>query len=245
MKKFKGSLAVLIGAASFGILSTFVKKAYSNGFSVGEITGIQTFFGMVILWILYLTIGSKADKTKFKQKTKKWKIVLSGFSTGAVSILYYKAVELIPASLAIVLLMQFIWISALLNFIFFKQLPTKRELLGVISILAATLLATGVFEAHFGQISFQGILYGLLAATAYALFILVNGRVGNDYPAITKSALMITGAFVFVFIIFQPTSIFQFQSNSLLHQFGIVLSLFGTILPHSFMHMGCQKQGFH
>lgn len=243
MDKFKGVLAVLFGAASFGLLSTFVKKAYAIGFSLGEVTGIQAFLGMVILWSLYFIVGKKSDKVKYPQKTKKWKIILSGFSTGAVSILYYKSVELVPASIAIVLLMQFIWISALLNFFIYRQLPTKRESIGIICVLAATLLATGVFEANFSDIPLLGIGFGLLAATAYAIFILVNGKIGNDHPTILKSALMITGAFIFVFSIFQPFSLFQFDHNFSIYRFGLVLSIFGTVLPPLLYAYGLPKTG--
>lgn len=243
MNKFKGALAVLIGAASFGILSTFVKKAYSIGYSLGEVIGVQVLFGMLLLWILNFTIGIKTDKANYPQKTKKWKIILSGFSTGAVSILYYKAVELIPASLAIVLLMQFIWISALLNFIIYRQLPEKREVIGIVCVLAATLLATGIFEANFVNISLPGVGFGLLAATAYAIFIIVNGKIGNDHPPIKKSALMITGAFILVFSVLQPFNLFHIRNDMNIYQFGIILSTFGTVLPPLLYAYGLPKTG--
>lgn len=243
MDKLKGVLAVFIGAASFGVLSTFVKNAYAAGFSLGEVTGIQAFLGMVILWGLHLILGGKKDSKNYPQISKKWKIMLAGISTGAVSILYYKTVELVPASIAIVLLMQFIWISALINFLVFKQKPTKWEAIGIVSILASTFLATGAFEDSFTAISPLGIVFGLLAATAYAFFIIVNGKVGNDHPPVVKSALMVTGAFLFVFIIFQPISIFDFSSDLSIYRYGIVLAIFGTVLPPFLFAYGMPKTG--
>jgi len=243
MDKFKGVLAVFIGAASFGILSTFVKNAYAAGFSLGEVTGIQAFLGMVILWSLHFILGGKKENKAYPQISKKWKIVLAGISTGAVSILYYKTVALVPASIAIVLLMQFIWISALINFLLFKQKPTKVEAIGIICILASTFLATGAFEDSFTDISPLGIVFGLLAATAYAFFIIVNGKVGNDYPPVLKSAMMVTGAFLFVFIVFQPISLFDFSGDLSIYRYGIVLSVFGTVLPPFLFAYGMPKVG--
>ncbi len=243
MGKFKGAIAVFVGAASFGILSTFVKKAYSSGYSLGEVTGIQAFLGMVILWCLHFVLNRKKNNPKYPQISKKWIILLSGFSTGAVSILYYKTVELVPASIAIVLLMQFIWISALINYLVFKQKPTRAEAIGILCILGATLLATGVFEDSFNSVSLIGIMYGILAATAYALFIIVNGKVGNDHPPVTKSALMVTGAFIFVFAIFRPFSLFDIENNISLYNFGILLALFGTVLPPLLFSFGMPKTG--
>jgi len=152
-------------------------------------------------------------------------------------------VALVPASIAIVLLMQFIWISALINFLLFKQKPTKVEAIGIICILASTFLATGAFEDSFTDISPLGIVFGLLAATAYAFFIIVNGKVGNDYPPVLKSAMMVTGAFLFVFIVFQPISLFDFSGDLSIYRYGIVLSVFGTVLPPFLFAYGMPKVG--
>ncbi|MFZ4863837.1 EamA family transporter [Sphingobacterium sp. Mn56C] len=232
MKRFQGALAVFLGAASFGVLSTFVKKAYGLGYSLGEVTGIQALMGMLFLWVLYLVYGKRLNtEGKYLKITPKWKIILSGFSTGMVSILYYKCVALVPASIAIVLLMQFIWISAVINYIFFKQKPSLKQSIGIICILGATLLATGLFEASFSRVSLIGIGYGLLAALAYAVFILVNGKVGNDYPPVHKSALMVTGACIFVFMALQPIALLDGSLGTDIYTYGLVLSLFGTVLP--------------
>jgi drug/metabolite transporter (DMT)-like permease len=49
----KGILLVFFGACSFGILSTFVKLAYHEGYTLGDVTGAQAFFGAVILLVLF------------------------------------------------------------------------------------------------------------------------------------------------------------------------------------------------
>lgn len=242
MERLRGAIAVFIGAVSFGILSTFVKLAYAENFTLGEVTGVQALFGAVILWLLYGLVALKSTKTHLK-RTSKVKIVLTGISTGAVSILYYKCVELVPASIAIVLLMQFIWVSALINLVVFKQKVTKKQLVSIIGILAATLLATGVFEDSIQTINPLGILYGMLAAIAYTVFIIVNGKVGNDYPAVQKSALMITGACILVFTVLQPFNLMAGEINSRIIYYGLLLSLFGTVLPPLLFSYGMPKIG--
>jgi len=244
MEKYKGALAVLIGAASFGILSTFVKKAYQAGFNLAEVTGIQAFFGAVLLWLLWLIFYPKNDETKYPSKSPKWKIIIAGISTGTVSILYYKSVSLVPASLAIVLLMQYIWIGQLIEMVFFKVKPSLSQLIVIICILAGTVIATGLLEEPWHSFSFEGIIYGLLAATAYALFIIVNGRVGNDYPPLKKSALMITGAFILISIVLQPISLIQADVVIGILPFGLLLALFGTVIPPLLFSYGMPKTGY-
>lgn|SRR5690606_18200504 len=244
MERFRGGAAVFIGAASFGILSTFVKKAYALDFTLAEVTGVQVLFGILFLWFLYLlkSFSPQAQKQYAKQ-TPKWKILLAGFSTGVVSILYYKSVELVPASIAIILLMQFIWISPIIELLLFKQRPSKRQAIGILFILLATVLATGVIESTIQEIDLLGVLYGLLAATAYAVFIIVNGRVGNDYPPVHKSALMVSGAGLLIFTVLQPFHLLTFEVDVRIYQFGLLLSAFGTVLPPLLYAYGMPKVG--
>lgn len=246
MEKLKGALAVFLGASSFGILSTFVKKAYGKGLNLGEVTGIQVLFGMLILWLIYIIIKLFSAKS-FHSSSKKssWiKILISGTSTGLVSILYYKCVQLVPASLAIVLLMQYIWIGVLIEFIFFKAKPSKNNLIGIGIVLIATLLATGLLEKGLQQLNLTGVLFGLLAATAYSVFMIVNGRVGNDYHPIQKSAIMVTGACIMVFTLFPPAYLWNGQFDGNFLYFGLILSLFGTVIPPLLFAYGLPKTGF-
>ena len=244
-ERIKGVVAVVLGAASFGILSTFVKKAYAQGFSLGQVTGIQALFGMLFLWaaIGILFVTNKGYFFRYPSKSPKWHIVASGISTGAVSILYYKSVLLVPASLAIVLLMQYIWIGQIIEFIFFKTKLTRRQTIATLTILASTVLATGLLEQDITSFNITGIIYGLLAATAYAIFIIVSGRVGNDHPPLQKSAYLIIGACILVFTLLQPFDLFDRTVFSSLWPYGLLLSIFGTVLPPFLFSYGIPKIG--
>lgn len=245
MEKVRGIIAVFIGAASFGILSTFVKKAYKAGFTLGEVTGVQALFGMLILWLILLVIYLSSRKyfRRYPGSSSRWTILLSGVSTGAVSLLYYKCVQLVPASLAIVLLMQYIWIGQLIEFTVFKERPTRRNIIGIVVILLATILATGLLEQDLRSLDMIGIIYGMLAATAYAVFIIVNGRVGNDHPPLQKSAYMVSGACIFIFILLQPFSLLEIDTLSRIGPYGLLLSVFGTVLPPVMFAYGMPKIG--
>ena len=243
MDKIKGSLAVFVGAASFGVLSTFVKKAYQQDFTLGEVTGVQVIFGAIFLWLAFL-LSSKSNKHHEPRKNPAWQVLLCGFSTGAVSILYYKCVELVPASIAIVLLMQYIWIGTILEFLVFRARPSRIQVVGSVFIIIGTLFSTGIFEEEVQQLSTIGLVYGLLAATAFSLFIILNGRVGNDYPVLQKSALMATGATILVIIVLMPTSLLSIETLQAILPYGVLLSLFGTVIPPSLFAYGMPKTGY-
>ena len=244
-ERIKGIAAVVLGAASFGILSTFVKKAYVQGFTLGEVTGVQAGFGVLLLWLVIglIRLSNRNYLSKFAGTTPAWHIVLSGLSTGAVSILYYKSVQLVPASLGIILLMQYIWIGQLMEFIFFKTRISRKRMIGIVAILASTVLATGLLEHGLKAVPLEGIVYGLLAATAYASFIMVSGRVGNDHAPLQKSAYMIMGAFILVCIVLQPMSLLNREVFVTIAPYGLLLSVFGTVLPPLLFSYGIPKIG--
>lgn len=248
-KRIKGGLLVFFGAASFGLLSTIVKFAYAEGYTLGEITGTQSFSGMAILWLLYFITKSikkedKKEKAEETQpKTKWWKIALAGTFTGLVGIFYYQCVKLLPASVAIILLMQYLWISMLIEAIVFRKKPSRKQLLLLGVVLLGTLLAGGLFSQEI-MLNIKGVIFGLLAATCYAIFLMTSGRIGNDLPVLKKSALMITGSCTITWIIFPPLFFFNGVYFSGLVLWGLALALLGTVIPPPLLFsMGIPRVG--
>jgi len=241
----KGILLVFFGACSFGILSTFVKLAYHEGYTLGDVTGAQAFFGAVILWTLFFfqsrTSAYKAKEIKII--TPWWKMVLAGTCTGLVSVFYYQCVKLVPNSVAIILLMQFIWMSILLEFLIFKKRPSGIQLAAILLVLSGTVLASGMVETSISSINLTGIGFGLLAALCYAGFLMLSGRIGNEYPALKKSALMITGACILIFIIFPPSFLINGALAGSLIKWGLIIAVFGTVIPPLFYAEGVPKIG--
>ncbi|WP_343524719.1 DMT family transporter [Pedobacter sp.] len=242
----KGILLVFFGACSFGILSTFVKLAYHEGYTLGDVTGAQAFFGAVILWILFF-FQSRTAKYKAKVVpavvTPWWKMLLAGTCTGLVSLFYYQCVKLVPNSVAIILLMQFIWMSILMEYLIFGKKPTGLQLFAVLLVLGGTVLASGMAETSIGSMDLKGIGFGLLAALGYAGFLLLSGRIGNEYVPLKKSALMISGACILIFIIFPPAFLFNGALGGSLLKWGLIISIFGTVIPPLFYAEGVPRIG--
>ncbi|GAA3332038.1 hypothetical protein GCM10020331_090970 [Ectobacillus funiculus] len=64
MKTWHYALIVFLGGCCYGVLSTFVKLAYSAGYSVTEVTGGQYLFGTLLIWVLVLF--TKKENINFK-----------------------------------------------------------------------------------------------------------------------------------------------------------------------------------
>ncbi|MFI5450931.1 EamA family transporter [Pedobacter sp. UC225_61] len=242
---FKGIILVLFGACSFGILSTFVKLAYAEGYSLGDVTGTQALFGAIVLWLLYFVQTKTQVKEQKKPviKTHWLKLIGAGFFTGLVSITYYQCVKLVPASVAIILLMQFVWISVLLELFIYKKKPNRNQVLAILLVLGGTVLASGLTETKITGFNILGIAYGMLAALFYAAFLMLNGKLGNEYPPLKKSALMITGACLLIFAILPPTFLINGALAGNLLKWGIILAIFGTVIPPLCFSSGIPKAG--
>src|SRR5690606_17941854 len=109
----KGTLFVGFGASCYGMLATFVILAYEQDFTTAEVTASQYVFALVFMVALnYLN-----KKTQIQTATKKdlWQLAISGTSMGFTSVLYYLSVKYINASIAVVLLMQSVWMGVLIE----------------------------------------------------------------------------------------------------------------------------------
>ena len=210
---------------------------------MGEVTGTQVFFGLIVLWVIVLLrqlLGCKSNSTSFKEKLK---LAAMGTSTGLVSIFYYKCVQMVPASIAILLLMQFTWMSLLLEAIMKRSAPKLPQLGTVALILLGTALAGRLFADQLPEFNWQGIGYGLLAAFCYTIFLTINGAAGNNMHPTTKSATILTGACILIFSVFPPEFLINGSLGNGLLKWGVGLALFGTVIPPLFYAYGIPKTG--
>jgi drug/metabolite transporter (DMT)-like permease len=226
----KGSMLVALGASSYGMLATFVKMAYSEGFSTAEVTLSQFFFGF--LGLLILTIFRKKPSVTSPKATDGksiLKLMTAGISMGLTSIFYYMSVKYLPVSVGIVLLMQTVWMGVILEMILHRKAPGARKILSVFIILAGTVLATNLLKESI-TISWTGIGWGLLAAMSYTASVYASNGIALHLPPLKRSLYLILGGLVTIAFIFHA-SINKDFSYDILLRWGLFLSLFGTILP--------------
>jgi drug/metabolite transporter (DMT)-like permease len=238
MKLWHYAVIVFLGGCCYGILSTFVKLAYSAGFSTPEVTGVQYFFGAVLSWMFVIFVKKK--NLTYKQVTK---LLLSGIPFGLTGMFYYQSLQTINASLAIVLLFQFVWIGTLYEWVLQKKKPTRGKLISIGILLIGSVLAANIFSQGDLSLSWQGTIWGLLAASTFALFVFLSGAVAKETSPILKSALLSSGAVITVFVVFPPTFLFNLDVLAGLSPFGLVLGVFGVVLPPLLYSIGMPHIG--
>jgi len=241
-KVIKGSILVALGASSYGMLATFVKMAYQEGFSTAEVTLSQFSLGFTGLFILTL-FRKKEPLQEAKTSGVKniFKLIFAGTAMGLTSIFYYMAVQYIPVSVGIVLLMQTVWMGVILEMILHKKAPGIRKIVSVFIILAGTVLATNLLKQSVG-INWTGFGWGIMAAVSYTASIYASNHIQLQFPPLKRSLYMILGGLITISIIFHSALNPQFSFEILL-RWGLILSLFGTILPPLLFNRGMPLTG--
>lgn len=238
MKTWHYAFIVFLGGCCYGLLSTFVKLAYSAGYSVVEVAGGQYLFGTLLTWVIFLF--TKKQKLTVIQTVK---LLLSGIPFGLTGVLYYQALQTLNASLAIIFLFQFVWIGTLFEWVFYKKKPTNGKLISIVILLIGSVLAAGVVSESGGALSWQGMAWGLLSALTFTTFIFLSGSVGKDTPPVLKTALISTGGMIVVFILLPPMFLFDLPVLMGVAPYGLFLGFFGVLLPPLLFAIGMPHIG--
>lgn len=260
----KGVLFVGIGASIYGMLATFVKMSYKDGFTTSEVTTAQFVLGFTGLLILNL-IQTKTSKKQLAKPTPKEikMLMITGTSLGFTSLFYYIAVQYINVSIAIVLLMQSVWFSVVVESFIAKKFPNARKVIATIIVLIGTVLATNLINMEV-EIDWHGIFWGLLAAASFTMTMFTSNTLATHLPVLRKSITMLSGGMVIVmlFLFFAQIGPLHFDGlksfylnftdntehirpfdYSIFWTYGFILALFGTIIPPILFNIGFPKAG--
>lgn len=235
MGKNKGILFVLIGACSFGFTPIFAKLSFSNGYTLGQLNIVQMTISFVILWGIAL-----AKRSSFKGLNKKSipKIMITGTFVGLTTIFYYGSIQFLPASLAIILLFQFVWIGIIYEWIFSKTKPTVATLIAIVLILIGVFFASDIISGSLQDLPVIGFVFGILSAFTYAGFIFFSGKVATEVDPWVRSSLMVSGSLILVMLLFLKDIPTVPVADGRLWLIAGGVALFGAVIPPLFFALG-------
>lgn len=238
----KGVFLVALGATSYGMLATFVKLAYKDGFSTAEVTSSQFIYGIIGVLIInaFQKFNNKEKVVKASPKNI-FHLMIAGSSLGMTSVFYYLCVRYIDVSIAIVLLMQTVWMGVLLEWILDKKAPSIQKVVSVIIVLIGTALATKLYTGQF-NLDWRGIFWGMLAAASFTTTMFTANKIALGISSAQRSLYMLLGGavIVFAFSIYTQTGTFNIE---IFGKYGLFLALFGTIIPPLLLNAGFPHTG--
>ena len=239
MKNYKSIFYVAAGACSYGVLATAVKYSNNIGIKVSALTFLQFLVGFVFLVILN-SLKKNSAAAQPVSTSSKLKLMAWGLSLGVTSTLYYLSIQYIEVSLGIILLMQSIWMSLLIEIFVTRKRPESYKIFGVIIVLIGTVLATNIFNQHL-ELDYRGVLLGMGAALSYTITLFASSRIESYVPSSIRSQYMVLGGLILIIAFWNIHIIEDMTVSSI--PWGILIAVFGTILPPLLFTKGVPKTG--
>lgn len=126
-------------SAIFAALTAILGKIGIENIESNLGTAIRTVVVLIMSWIMVLVEGKTGELKKIDSKELIF-IVLSGFATGGSWLFYYKALQDGLASVVVPIDKLSIVFTIIFSYIVFKEKLNKKTFLGLILIIAGTLL---------------------------------------------------------------------------------------------------------
>lgn len=139
-KRTSGSAWLLyaFGSALFASLTSILGKIGIEGVESNLGTAIRTVVVLIMAWVVVFITGKQNTIKNIDQKSWLF-LTLSGFSTGASWLCYYRALQTGPASVVVPIDKLSILVTIAFSYIVFHEKLTKKAWAGLIMIVAGTL----------------------------------------------------------------------------------------------------------
>ena len=141
--------------------------------------------------------------------------------------------------------MQTVVMGVLLEWFLDKKAPSFQKIISVIIVLIGTALAINIFKIDFNDPTIDwanGLFWGLLAAASFTTTMFTANKVALGISSAQRSLYMLLGGAVIVFGFSLYTQVTPFNFE-IFAKWGIVLALFGTIIPPMLLNAGFPHTG--
>lgn len=197
IKKIMPIFPILAGIL-WGATGIFIRKSMALG--MNSITVISSKVSIAsIIMIIFITIY---NKSLLKIKLKDIYIFISAALLGmfAVNVFFNESVHLLSLSLAAVLLSLSPIFVLIMSYFLYKEKITTIKIISMILAFLGCVLVSNVLSSRI-NLSFRGIISGLLAAFFYALYSIISKKaLQKGYHSLTITLY----AFIFISIIIAP-----------------------------------------
>ncbi|MDI2111810.1 EamA family transporter [Commensalibacter nepenthis] len=227
--KLQGIILILLGTISYGLPASLIKLSKQDGITEANILFFQFFFGCFALGIFYFFSSkkNKPNETTLDHSAKK-RLILSGTALALTNSFYFTSLEYVSVAIAAVMLMQSVWITSVLDFIFKKIVPSPIQVISIIMVLLGTILTANLISSNI-VISPFGLFLSFMSGVCYAVTIMVTNNLAPQASAFGRSFYISLGAFIVISILWGWSIDFSIIPLSL--KWGIIIACFSIVLP--------------
>lgn len=128
-------------SAFFAGLTAILAKCGIKNIDSNVATAVRTVVVLLFSWVMVFIVRSQTGLPEISARTLVF-LVLSGLATGASWLCYYRALQTGPASVVVPMDKLSIVVTIAFSYIVFHEKLTRKGMLGLVMIVAGTLLLT-------------------------------------------------------------------------------------------------------
>ena len=132
-------LVLALLSSIFAALTSILAKVGIEGVNSNLATAIRTAVVLIMAWGMVFLTNSQVGISEINKKSWLF-LILSGLSTGASWLCYYKALQIGDASKVVPIDKLSVVITLILAFIFLHETFTYKSIIGCVLIAAGTIL---------------------------------------------------------------------------------------------------------
>lgn len=239
-RRLQGVVAVLTAGTGYAFMSILVKRAFELGLGPIQVIALQSWIASILL--LSYAVFFKREIFKVPLRTLGLLVIQGAVGALGTSLLYAFSLRFLPVSVAILLLYLYPTIVVAAGVLIWHKKVGGQELVALLLTLGGTTLASEIFSGV-GSVAGIGIVLGLAAAMAYAVFNIVGEIVlARVSPLVAMCFTQwVCGIALLVILKGDITSI-PWQ-NAKTWEVGLLLATVASILPFYMILVGIERLG--
>ena len=191
------------GSALFAGLTSILAKCGIRKTDSTVATAIRTVVVLVFSWIMVFTVGSQNQITSIEGKTISF-LILSGLSTGASWLCYYKALQFGDINKVVPIDKSGTILTIILAFIFLHEKISLPKIIGVVLIAIGTFMMIEKKDAAFGRSKGKSWLMYAVCSAVFASLTSILGKIGisgveSNLGTAIRTGVVLVMAWVMVF----------------------------------------------
>ncbi len=220
----KGYILVVISACAFGTMGIANRFAQNHGADVASFMSAR-FLIVTIFYVVYMRIRGFSWKVPLRQGIA---LVILGFVFYAnIVFFFYRAVQYISPAVASLILYTYPVMVGVMGHFFLGERLNPQKIVSLIIVMAGCAL---VVSGPMDRIAGRGIVYAVLTAVFYSVYIVGNRKILLDIHPVVSAAYMGASCAVYflLFQVIQGTYTFSFDAVTLTAM--LVLAFWSTII---------------
>lgn len=229
---FIGALIAFLAGCSFGLGGAVSQIIAGKGFSVMQVCFAQYTCAFIILGIL---VAVKFRPTMTRKEMLQ--MAFLGAISSISSFTYYQAIALIGVSAAVAVQFQYVWMAVVIQALVERRRPGKWTVISSLLIVVGSFFASGMAgEVMAGGVTMDplGLLYAIICALFYAIFIYFSGNVAPDAEPVSKTFFGVIGGFILITCLTPVNGGFGFDVAALA-PWGLLIGCIMSIIPVLFI----------